>query len=146
MVQIVPQLLIRGLSKDLQEIDDLLFSLLRESGVTILTDALNRVIALLYKDQPTGHATSLKDYEKLFPVIALPTIANTFQDDEVFAYMRVAGYNPVMIERVTSLSDRFPVKDEAVTLKVWLSRPCQISLASICSRSKQHRTFDIESV
>jgi arachidonate 15-lipoxygenase len=26
--------------------------------------------------------------------------------------MRVAGYNPVMIERVTSLSDRFPVKDE----------------------------------
>jgi arachidonate 15-lipoxygenase len=112
LLQIVPQLLIRGLSKDLQEIDDLLFSLLRESGVTILRDALNRVIALLYKDQPTGHATSLKDYEKLFPVIALPTIANTFQDDEVFAYMRVAGYNPVMIERVTSLSDRFPVKDE----------------------------------
>jgi len=112
LLQIVPQLLIRGISKDLQEIDDLLFSLLRESGVTILRDALNRVIALLYKDQPTGHATSLKDYEKLFPVIALPTIANTFQDDEVFAYMRVAGYNPVMIERVTSLSDRFPVKDE----------------------------------
>jgi arachidonate 15-lipoxygenase len=112
LLQIVPQLLIRGLSKDLQEIDDLLFSLLRESGVTILRDALNRVIALLYKDQPTGHATSLKDYEKLFPVIALPTIANAFQDDEVFAYMRVAGYNPVMIERVTSLSDRFPVKDE----------------------------------
>jgi len=112
LLQIVPQLLIRGISKDLQEIDDLLFSLLRESGVTILRDALNRVIALLYKDQPTGHATSLKDYEKLFPVIALPTIANAFQDDEVFAYMRVAGYNPVMIERVTSLSDRFPVKDE----------------------------------
>jgi arachidonate 15-lipoxygenase len=112
LLQIVPQLLIRGLSKELKEIDDLLFSLLRESGVSILRDALNRVIALLYKDQPTGHATSLKDYEKLFPVIALPTIANTFQDDEVFAYMRVAGYNPVTIERVSSLSDRFPVKDE----------------------------------
>ncbi len=112
LLQIVPQLLIRGLSKDLQEIDDLLFSLLRESGVSILRDALNRVIALLYKDQPTGHATSLKDYETLFPVIALPAIANTFQNDEVFAYMRVAGYNPVMIERVSSLSDRFPVKDE----------------------------------
>jgi arachidonate 15-lipoxygenase len=112
LLQIVPQLLIRGLSKELREIDDLLFSLLRESGVSILRDALNRVIGLLYKDQPTGHATSLKDYEKLFPVIALPAIANNFQDDEVFAYMRVAGYNPVMIERVTSLSDRFPVKDE----------------------------------
>jgi arachidonate 15-lipoxygenase len=112
LLLIVPQLLIRGISKELREIDDLLFSLLKESGVSILRDALNRVIALLYKDQPTGHATSLKDYEKLFPVIALPTIANNFQDDEVFAYMRVAGYNPVMIERVTSLSDRFPVKDE----------------------------------
>jgi arachidonate 15-lipoxygenase len=112
LLQIVPQLLIRGLSKELKEIDDLLFSLLRECGVSILRDTLNRVIALLYKDQPTGHATSLKDYEKLFPVIALPTIANTFQDDEVFAYMRVAGYNPVMIQRVSSLSDRFPVKDE----------------------------------
>ncbi len=75
-------------------------------------DSLNRVIKLLYEGQPTGHVTNLEDYEKLFPVIGVPAIDNTFQEDQVFAYMRVAGYNPVMIEKITSLSDRFPVTDE----------------------------------
>jgi arachidonate 15-lipoxygenase len=112
LLQIIPQFLIKGISKDFRELDDLLFALLRENGVLILRDSLNRVIALLYEGQPTGHVTNLKDYEKLFPMIELPAIAQNFQGDEVFAYMRVAGYNPVMIERLTSLSDRFPVTDE----------------------------------
>ncbi|MBW4562792.1 MAG: lipoxygenase [Mojavia pulchra JT2-VF2] len=112
LLQIAPQFLIQGLSKDLHELDDLLFSLLKENGVLILRDSLNRVIKLLYEGQPTGHATSLQDYEKLFPVIGAPAIAYTFQEDEVFAYMRVAGYNPVMIKQVTSPGNNFPVTDE----------------------------------
>lgn len=112
LLQILPQFLIKGISKDFRELDDLLFALLKENGLVILRDSLNRVIKLLYEGQPTGHVTNLKDYEKLFPVIGVPAIGNTFQEDQVFAYMRVAGYNPVMIERVTSLSDRFPVQDE----------------------------------
>ncbi len=112
VLQIIPQFLIKGISKDFSELDDLLFSILRENGVLILNDVLDGVIALLYEGQPTGHVTSLKDYEKLFPMIELPAIAQNFQEDQVFAYMRVAGYNPVMIERVTNLSDRFPVTDE----------------------------------
>jgi arachidonate 15-lipoxygenase len=112
LLQILPQFLIKGISKDFRELDDLLFALLKENGLVILRDSLNRVIKLLYEGQPTGHVTNLKDYEKLFPVIGVPAIGNTFQEDQVFAYMRVAGYNPVMIERVTSLSDRFPVTDE----------------------------------
>ncbi len=112
LLQIIPQLLIKEISKDFREIDDLLFSILKENGLIILRDALNKVIELLYEGQPTGHVTNLKDYEKLFPVIGVPAIGKTFQEDEVFAYMRVAGYNPVMIERVTSLGDRFPVTDE----------------------------------
>lgn len=112
LLQIIPQFLIKGISKDFRELDDLLFAILKENGLLILRDSLNRVIKLLYKGQPTGHVTNLKDYEKLFPVIDVPAIGNTFQEDQVFAYMRVAGYNPVMIERVTSLSDRFPVQDE----------------------------------
>ncbi|KYC38121.1 lipoxygenase [Scytonema hofmannii PCC 7110] len=111
-LQIVPQILAQGISRDFRELDDLLFSILKESGVTILRDSLHKVIELLYEGQPTGRATSLQDYEKLFPVLGVPAIAATFQEDEVFAYMRVAGYNPVTIERVSSLSDRFPVKDE----------------------------------
>lgn len=112
ILQIIPQFLLKSISKDLRELDDLFYSILKENGLVILRDALNRVINLLYEGQPTGHATSLKDYENLFPVIGVPAIAKSYQEDEVFAYMRVAGYNPVMIERVTSLGDRFPVTDE----------------------------------
>ncbi len=104
--------MIKGISKDFREIDDLFFSLLKESGLTIFKDALNQLMNMMYEGQPKGHATSLEDYEKLFPVIELPAIASTFLEDEVFAYMRVAGYNPVMIERVTSPGDRFKVTDE----------------------------------
>ena len=112
LLQIVPQFLVKGISKDFHELDELFFSILKDNGIQILRDSLNRVIELLYAEHPTGRITNLTDYEKLFPVIGVPAIAKTFQEDEVFAYMRVAGYNPVMIERVTSLSDRFPVTDE----------------------------------
>lgn len=112
LLQIIPQFLIKGISKDFREIDELLFKILKENGILILRDSLNRVIKLLYEGQPTGHVTSLKDYEKLLPEIKLPAIASTYQDDEVFAYMQVAGYNPFMIRRVTSPGDRFPVTNE----------------------------------
>ena len=112
ILQIIPQLLLKQISQDVRELDDLFFSILKENGLVILRDALNQVITLLYEGQPTGHAISLKDYENLFVVIGVPAIAKTYQEDEVFAYMRVAGYNPVMIERVTSPGDRFPVTNE----------------------------------
>ncbi|MEH2462175.1 lipoxygenase family protein [Nostoc sp.] len=111
ILQILPQFLLKGISKDLRELDELFFHILKENGLVILRDTLNQVITLLYEGQPTGHATSLKDYENLFPEIGVPAIAKTYQEDEVFAYMRVGGYNPVMIERVTTLGDRFPVTD-----------------------------------
>jgi arachidonate 15-lipoxygenase len=117
ILKILPQFLIKGLSKDFNEIDDLLFSLFRDMGLSLFKDFLGRAIGHLNQDQPTGHVTRLEDYDKLFPVIEKPAIANTFQDDQMFAYLQVAGYNPLMIERVTKLSDheclcnRFPVTD-----------------------------------
>ncbi|MDJ0735599.1 MAG: lipoxygenase family protein [Nostocaceae cyanobacterium] len=57
------------------------------------------------------HVNSLKEYNKLFTEIELPEIAYDFQEDEVFAYMQVAGYNPLMIERVKELKDNFPVTE-----------------------------------
>jgi arachidonate 15-lipoxygenase len=66
----------------------------------------------LDEKSPTGRASSLDDYRRLFAYIPLPEIANTFQDDEVFAYMSVAGANPVMIERMAAPDARFPVTEE----------------------------------
>jgi arachidonate 15-lipoxygenase len=112
ILQIIPQFWLKRISKDVRELDDLFFSILKENGLVILRETLNRLITLLYEGQPTGHATSFKDYENLFVVIGVPAISKTYHEDVVFAYMQVAGYNPVMIERVSSLGDRFPVTDE----------------------------------
>lgn len=57
---------------------------------------------------------SLQGYNNLFKEIELPDIAHDFQEDEVFAYMQVAGYNPVMIEQVKQLEkfeEKFPVTE-----------------------------------
>ncbi|NER38060.1 MAG: lipoxygenase [Oscillatoria sp. SIO1A7] len=72
--------------------------------------------ALLIFKQKISDRTdiNLEKYEKLFvsPFLKLPAIANNFQEDETFAYMRVAGPNPVVIERMTEPNPRFPVTEE----------------------------------
>ncbi|MBD2770796.1 lipoxygenase family protein [Iningainema tapete] len=111
ILQIAPQLLLKRLSNDYREIDELLFSIIKDGGLSIFRDLFRRINDRLDRGQPTGHATSVDDYRKLYPRINLPPIAKTFQEDESFAYMQVAGFNPVMIERVYSLSDRFSLED-----------------------------------
>ena len=58
---------------------------------------------------------SLKAYNDLFQRIALPQFALWFQSDEMFALQRVAGQNPVVLERIAwdeQISEKFPVTDE----------------------------------
>ncbi|MEO0373533.1 MAG: lipoxygenase family protein [Cyanobacteria bacterium P01_A01_bin.17] len=42
----------------------------------------------------------LEDYDDLFTLLPKPTIANTFQTDEVFAEQRLSGANPMAIRRL----------------------------------------------
>ena len=65
-------------------------------------------------DKSDLHVNSLQEYNELFQEIKLPDIAHDFQEDDVFAYMQVAGYNPLMIERVKpedKLLEKFPVTE-----------------------------------
>jgi arachidonate 15-lipoxygenase len=78
-------------------------------GDEFLKPFVQNLLDGLKEKAPTGEAKSLDDYRKLFASIPLPEIANTFQTDEAFAYMRVAGPNPVMLERLTAPDKRFPV-------------------------------------
>lgn len=112
LLQIIPQMLLVGFSKDFSELDDLFFALLKESGVSVFRDSVERIKELMYEGQPTGHVKSLNEYEKLFPEMELPALAHTFAEDDVFAYMQVAGYNPLVIQRVRHLGENFPVTDE----------------------------------
>jgi arachidonate 15-lipoxygenase len=81
-------------------------------GDEFLKPFVQNLLDGLKEKAPTGKANSLDDYRKLFASIPLPEIANTFQTDEAFAYMRVAGPNPVMLERLTAPDGRFPVTEE----------------------------------
>lgn len=54
----------------------------------------------------------LDDYKGLFQSIALPEIASHFQDDATFAWLRVAGPNPLMLRRLTAPDPRLPLTEE----------------------------------
>ena len=54
--------------------------------------------------------TSFKPYQDLFQIIYLPCISDHFKEDRTFAAHRVAGPNPLVIERVRDqLPANFPV-------------------------------------
>jgi arachidonate 15-lipoxygenase len=59
-----------------------------------------------------GPVQGLGEFDDMFRAVGLPPIAKDYQIDEVFAEMRVAGSNPVMLRRIDRLDDRFPVTDQ----------------------------------
>jgi arachidonate 15-lipoxygenase len=48
----------------------------------------------------------------LFQFISLPAVSQNFQEDSEFAAMRVAGPNPLIIERMKALDARIPITEE----------------------------------
>ncbi|WP_437923000.1 lipoxygenase family protein [Sorangium sp. So ce291] len=88
---------------------------IEKAGDTIksLLEMLLSAAGKLFLDQVgmLGPATSLYDYASEFQTLRLPEIASVYQDDTSFAWMRVAGPNPLVIKRVTSPGANFPVTD-----------------------------------
>lgn len=60
----------------------------------------------------SGPASSLEDYNQVFQFISLPAISQNFRQDSEFAALRVAGSNPLTIERMKTLDERLPITDE----------------------------------
>lgn len=60
----------------------------------------------------SGPASSLEDYNQVFQFIPLPAVSQNYREDSEFAAMRVAGPNPVTIERMETLDERLPITDE----------------------------------
>jgi arachidonate 15-lipoxygenase len=79
-----------------------------------ITDPLGILAFVLQrtKGQKSGRPKTLDDYANLFATLKRPWFANRFDSDEVFAYLRVAGFNPLVLQKVTALGANFPVTDE----------------------------------
>ncbi len=60
----------------------------------------------------SGPASSLEDYDQLFQFVPLPAVSQNYREDSEFAAMRVAGPNPLMIERMKVLDSRLPITEE----------------------------------
>jgi arachidonate 15-lipoxygenase len=79
---------------------------------TLVVDALDLYLVVqnaLLKDDAYTWFDSIQDYKDLFVFLPLPKIAETFEQDESFADMRVAGPNPTTLERLTAPKANFPV-------------------------------------
>lgn len=54
---------------------------------------------------------TLAQYDALFVTIDKPAISQILHDNDLFAYMRVGGPNPMLLQRATSLPTKFPLVD-----------------------------------
>ena len=80
---------------------------------TITEEALVDLVQIIVElGTISGPASSLEDYNQLFKFISLPAISQNFRDDATFAAMRVAGPNPLMIERMKAKDARLPITEE----------------------------------
>ena len=52
-----------------------------------------------------GQGDGLNRFRAVFGTLRLPEVADSFRDDEAFAYWRVAGPNPLLIRRVDAPGD-----------------------------------------
>ena len=103
----------RGAPTTEPELKVILDGLIEPFAKTLTLESLQRIGQSLEKiETVSGPASSLDDYNQLFQFIPLPAVSQNFQEDAEFAAMRVAGPNPVMIERMKALDARLPITDE----------------------------------
>ncbi len=74
----------------------------------ILRDILTVIIDVLKAEDAAG-TRSIEAYRDLYQTIPVPGIGYTFQDDDQFARLRVAGPNPMLIQGIDRIPDNFPV-------------------------------------
>lgn len=108
--------LMTGVSSAEKEIDSFLGKIADSKSTEYIRPLIENILAALDATTPTPElktqATSLADFEDQFQSLPLPEIAKTFQADEMFAYMRLAGPNPMLLERLGTFSDRLPVTED----------------------------------
>ena len=101
-----------GTPNTLPELKALLEGVIQTVAPSVTLDLLIAIGRLPRFASVTGRATSLDDFTQLFQFIPLPALSQDFQDDTVFAALRVAGANPLMIEQMRSADARLPITEE----------------------------------
>lgn len=103
----------QGFPHSLAELKTFLEGVIHNFAETMTVETLGDIVQIIIQlGTVSGRASSLEDYNQLFQFIPLPAVSQNFQDDAEFAAMRVAGPNPLMIERMKALDARLPITEE----------------------------------
>ncbi|OYQ64780.1 hypothetical protein B9G53_10090 [Pseudanabaena sp. SR411] len=79
---------------------------------TAILDLLDELPTVLETPPSDLEGVNIEEYNNLFWVIPLPTISQNYISNTEFARLRVAGFNPLVIQRVKALDARFPLTEE----------------------------------
>ncbi|TYQ30721.1 lipoxygenase family protein [Pseudanabaena sp. UWO310] len=89
---------------------------LLEAGVAQSNSAiiglLSEIPTLLETEPTNVEGSNIKEYNDLFWIISLPKISQSFTTNSEFARLRVAGFNPVTIQRIKTLDAKFPLTED----------------------------------
>lgn len=86
-----------------------------------LAELADRQVANL---ETSAGSSELADYDRQFRAIVKPKVADLFQKDEIFAYLQVAGYNPIVLQQFQGQDRRLPLTEkqyEAIAQKFGVS-------------------------
>lgn len=98
-----------GFPDNEQELRIFLKRFLESLGSELLFQTIKLIVDI---GRPEGKATSIADFEGLFRTIELPEIAEFFDDDDVFANLRVAGPNPMTLFALKALPEGVVIPDD----------------------------------
>src|SRR6476620_12565325 len=108
------------LIKDLPQSEMFSFKYLLERDAGLVSLIVNTLASTI--ENVFDPFDKLEDYQEMFTLLPKPSIWETFRNDAVFARQRIAGANPMVIERVIDkLPDNFPVTD-AIFQKVMVTK------------------------
>lgn len=137
LLKISPSLILKGFKFSMGDFESLIHNL-----VMTLEHDLVKMLHLGVKDQISiskphhseDCADCLSKYDKQFATLELPAIAEYFHEDKCFANFRVAGPNPLMLERVTGqdgnvLHANFPVTNEHYQAVMGTSDSLELAIA-----------------
>ena len=76
-----------------------------------LVELLSDLPSIL-EDEPIDlEGSNIQEYNNLFWIIPLPAISQNFKSNSEFARLRVAGFNPLVIQKIKALEAKFPLTE-----------------------------------
>jgi arachidonate 15-lipoxygenase len=88
---------------------------LLEASMSQSDDALVKLLSdlpTILEDEPIDiEGSNIQEYNDLFWIIPLPAISQNFKSNSEFARLRVAGFNPLVIQKIKALEAKFPLTE-----------------------------------